>query len=316
MPIQHMGNRIALMFPQVNFRVHTHKMNVRTVILTGASAVKKLIVLFHQQSAPLRVFPDPASKSIFNGLLFLLGKGGFVLVQHTFFLAILLNGIIDAAITQVQGVLQDFVGVGPAGAVCFGGHNVAVAGGRFIADSPFGSIRRVADGDGVIVADTIGWLKSFHHELLHDGGVEPCSTQTHINFGCFQIFGLRFFQCFHVDLELRAAFCSKLRHTQLIAHIAGKVFVRSLPTSFRVVCISGRIFENHTRQFSGDALIVTGYTKQVSHVGQVNFAMLANGHRQCFARGIHACDNTFWANRPLGEHIRFAFQLLVFVQVF
>ena len=43
-----MGNRIALMLSQIDLRVHAHKMNVTTVILTGAGAVKKLVVLFYQ----------------------------------------------------------------------------------------------------------------------------------------------------------------------------------------------------------------------------------------------------------------------------
>ena len=47
-PIQHMGNRIALMLSQIDLRVHAHKMNVTTVILTGAGAVKKFVVLFYQ----------------------------------------------------------------------------------------------------------------------------------------------------------------------------------------------------------------------------------------------------------------------------
>ena len=47
-PIQHMGNRIALMFSQIDFRVHAHKMNVTSIILAGPGAVKKLIVLLYQ----------------------------------------------------------------------------------------------------------------------------------------------------------------------------------------------------------------------------------------------------------------------------
>ena len=104
-------------------------------------------------------------------------------------------------------------------------------------------------------------------------------------FQMLQIFGLGFFKCVHIDLEFRVAFCSELCHAQLIAHVAGKVLIRSLPAGFRIVSISGRIFENHTRQFSGDALIVTGSAQQVGHVGQIDLAMLTNGHRQCFAGG-------------------------------
>ena len=89
------------MLSQIDLRVHAHKMNVTTVILTGPGAVKELVVLFYQQGAPLRVFPDPASKSVLDSLLFLLGEGGFVLIQHALFLAILHDGIINAAVTQI-----------------------------------------------------------------------------------------------------------------------------------------------------------------------------------------------------------------------
>ncbi len=53
--------------------------------------------------------------------------------------------------------------------------------------------------------------------------------------------GCALVQCFLIDLELRVVFRSKLCHTQLIAYITGKVFVRCLPAGFRVVYIGGRI---------------------------------------------------------------------------
>ena len=134
------------------------------------------------------------------------------MIQYTLFFSILHDGIINAAVTQIQGILQNLVSIGPAGTVGFGGHNVTEASSRFIADPPFGSVRGVANGDGIVVADTIGRLKSFHHELLHNRGIKPCGTQTHINFRCFQIFGLRLSQCVHIDLELRVALRSKLCH--------------------------------------------------------------------------------------------------------
>ena len=314
-PIQHMGNRIALMLSQIDLRVHAHKMNVTTVILTGSGAVKKLVVLFYQQGAPLRVFPDPASKSVLDGLLFLLGEGGFVLIQHALFLAILHDGIINAAVTQVQGILQNLISVGSAGTVGFSGHNVTKASSRFIADPPFGSVRGVANGDGIVVADTIGRLKSFHHELLHNRGGKPCGTQPHINFRCFQIFGLCLGQCVHINLELRVTFRSKLCHPQLIAYITRKVFVRCLPAGFRVVYIGGRVLEDHTRQFSGDALIVAGSAQQFCHIRQVYFAVFPDGHRQRFAGGIHAGDNSLWPNRPLGEHICLGLEIFILVQI-
>ena len=238
------------------------------------------------------------------------------MIQHTLFFPILHDGIINAAVTQIQGVFQNLVSIGPAGTVGFGGHNVTKASSRFIADSPFGSVRGVANGDGIVVADTIGRLKSFHHKLLYDRGVKPCGTQTHINFRCLQIFGLCLGQCVHIDLELRVVFHSKLCHPQFIAHITRKIFVRRLPAGFRVVCIGGRIFENHTGKFGGNASVVTGSAQQFRHIGQVHFAVFPDGHRQCFAGGVHTGDNAFRANRPLGEHICLGLEIFILVQIF
>ena len=238
------------------------------------------------------------------------------MIQHTLFFPILLDGIINAAVTQIQGILQNLVSVGSAGTVGFSGHNVTKASSRFIADPPFGSVRGVANGDGIVVADTIGRLKSFHHELLHNRGGKPCGTQPHINFRCFQIFGLRLGQCGHIDLELRAAFCGKLCHPQFIAHITRKVFVRCLPAGFRVGGVGDRVLEDHTRQFSGDAPVLVGCAQQFCHIGQIHLAVFPDGHRQRFTWRIHAGDGAFRANGALGEHRRLGFKLPLLVQIF
>ena len=44
--------------------------------------------------------------------------------------------------------------------------------------------------------------------------------------------------------------------------------------------------------------------------------MLPDGHRQCFARGVHTGDGALRANRPLGEHRRLALELPLLVQIF
>jgi len=181
-PIQHMGNRIALMLSQIDLRVHTDKMDMASVILAGPGTIEQLVILLHQQIPPLRVLPNPACKGILDGLLLLLGKHRLLLVQDTPLFTILLNGIINAAVPQIQGVLQNLVGVGPVGAVGFGGHDIIHSGGRFVADAPFGRKWRVADLDQVVIADAVGWLKSLHHKLLHNGGIQPCGTQSDVDF--------------------------------------------------------------------------------------------------------------------------------------
>ena len=112
------------MFPQIDLRVHTDKMDMASVILAGPGTIEQLVILLHQQIPPLRVLPNPACKGILDGLLLLLGKHRLLLVQDTPLFTILLNGIINAAVPQIQGVLQNLVGVGPVGAVGFGGHDI------------------------------------------------------------------------------------------------------------------------------------------------------------------------------------------------
>ena len=238
------------------------------------------------------------------------------MIQHTLFFPILLDGIINAAVTQIQGILQNLVSVGSACTVGFGGHNVTEASSRFIADSPFGSVRGVANGDGIVVADTIGRLKSFHHKLLHDGGGKPCGTQPYINFRCFQFSGLCLNQRIHIDRKFRVGLGGELRHPQLCPDIAGQVLVCHLPACFRVGGVGGRVFEDHTGKFGGNAPILTGSAQQFCHIGQVHFAMLTNRYRQRFAGGVHAGDGTLRADSALGEHCSLALELPLLVQIF
>lgn len=130
--IKHMGDGISLVFPEGDLRVHADKMDVASVILTGAGRVEQFVVLLHQCNAPLRVLPDPVGESILDDLLFLLRKHGLPLVQHTLEFAIgILDGVVDADIFQVQGLLQNLVGVGTGCAVGLGGDNVAPPRSRF-----------------------------------------------------------------------------------------------------------------------------------------------------------------------------------------
>ena len=125
-----MGDGVALVLSEGDLRVHTDKMDVGAIVFTGASGVEQLVVLPDQCNAPLGVLPDPVGESIFDDLLFLLCQHSLPLVQHPLGLAFgILNGVIDADIFQVQGLLQNLVGIGTAGAVGLGGDNIAPPGG-------------------------------------------------------------------------------------------------------------------------------------------------------------------------------------------
>ena len=248
--------------------------------------------------------PDPICKSVFDSLLFLLGEGSLVFIQHTFWFALgIFDGIIDADIFKVKGILQNLVGVGTVRSVGFRRHNIAMPQRGFSLYTPFCRIRR--EPHIHIMAQIVRNLKGFLHEFLDNFRGNPRCTQTHINFGCFQFLGLRLFQSGHIDLELRVCFCGKLCDAEFRADIAGKIFVCHLPACFRVSRVCTGVFEDHAGKFGGDALILTGSAEQFSHIGQVHSAMFTHRHRQCFAGSVHAGNCTFRANRPLCEHICF-----------
>ena len=117
------------------------------------------------------------------------------------------------------------------------------------------------------MAQIVGNLERFCHELLNNFGRKPCCTQPYINFGRFKVFRLCLFQCGDIDRKLRVGFGGKLCHAQLCPDVAGQVFVCHLPARFRIGGVCAGVFENHTGQFAGDAPILAGSTEQLCHIG-------------------------------------------------
>lgn len=94
------------MLTELDFGVHTAEHDVAAVILTGASGVEKLVVLYDKLLPSVGVFPNPITERILYCLLFLLCKGRFLGVEHTAFFAVGVgNGVIDTDITQIQSIL-------------------------------------------------------------------------------------------------------------------------------------------------------------------------------------------------------------------
>ena len=310
-----MSNGIALMFPEGDFRVHTDKVDVGTIVFSWPAAVEQFIILFHQCNAPLGVFPDPVGKGILDDLLLLLCQHGVRFVQDALQLAFFIfDSVIDAHIFQVERVFQNLVGVGAGGAVGFGGDDVTSAHGRLALNAPFCGIGRISHFD--CMAQIVGNLECFCHKLLDNFWSKPCCAQPHINFRCFKIFRLCFFQCSDVNCKLRVSFGGKLSHAQLCPNIAGQVFVCHSPTCFRVGRVCAGVFENHAGQFAGDALIVTGSAEQFCHIGQVHPATLSDGNCKGFRGSVHAGDGAFWADGAFGEHRRLALEPPLLVQIF
>ena len=99
-----MGDGSQLMGLEADFRIHAHELEMASVVLPGAHGVETLVVQGNQLLTPAGIFPDPVGKGIFDGLLFLLGKCGFLFVQNTLILAVrIFNGIEDLDCFQIQG---------------------------------------------------------------------------------------------------------------------------------------------------------------------------------------------------------------------
>ena len=109
-----------------------------SVIFAGAHAVEQLIVFGNERSTPVRILPDPVPEGILNGLLLLLRQCGCLLIQHTLFLALgILDGIVDADITEIQRIFQNSQTAGPIRTVGQIVWNVVVREDIFPIDPPF-----------------------------------------------------------------------------------------------------------------------------------------------------------------------------------
>ena len=148
--IEHTGNSISLVGSKADFRRHTGKADMAAVILAGLDAVEDLIVFLAQDFTALRVFPNPGLEGFTHHFLLLLCQHGFLCVQDTFFRAVrILHGVIYPAVTQVQAVLDDGVGVLALGAVGHIGQRIVCAVPGFSADIPLAGGCGIVGGDGI-----------------------------------------------------------------------------------------------------------------------------------------------------------------------
>ena len=223
--VEDVGHSVELVFPQLDLRVHAAKHDMPAVVLPGAGGVEQVIVLAHQDMAALGVPPEPVPEGVLDGLLLLLGQGGLLLIQHPALCsAWLLDGVIDAHIPQIQRVLQDVVGVGPFGAEGVVGGHVIRGDGPFVGDGPLGGVG--GEVDLYIAFHVKRGAEGLIHELLDVLGVDPGGPQAHLNLRGVQVLGERLFQRLHVILEHGVGLRRPPCLGQLLAHIAGEVFVR------------------------------------------------------------------------------------------
>lgn len=86
--IQNVRDGIDLMGPQGDFRIHSLKVNMPSVILTGTDAVEGFIVDAAQPFSAVNVPPYPFRKFLLDEFLPVLGNSSFLLVEDSFFIAV------------------------------------------------------------------------------------------------------------------------------------------------------------------------------------------------------------------------------------
>ena len=311
--VQHMGDGIFLMLPQGDGRVHAAENNVAAVILAGAGGVHFLVVLAHQRLPPLRVPPNPVLERLPDGLLLLGGQGGLLGVQHPALLAVrIFNSIVDTHIPQVEGIFEDFIGVGAAGPVGGIGRHISLSHSVFAGDLPLGGKCRVVDFNAALKVK--GRVKGFVHELLNVLFVNPGCPQPHLDLGSVQVLGLGGGQSLHVDRKGRVLFRRPLGLAQLPAHVAGEVFIGGHIMGRPVRFGLARHTEDDTPQLVRQFL--AGFAGELFHISHVHAGFLRDGDRQRLAGRVHGGDGLMGFDSALGEHIRLAFQPAVLVQHF
>ena len=86
--VEDVRHRISLVFPKLDFRVHTTENDVTSIVLTGTQAVEFLIVKDAKPFSAFRVRPDPILKALLDQLLLCLCDCRFLLVQNGFLFAV------------------------------------------------------------------------------------------------------------------------------------------------------------------------------------------------------------------------------------
>ena len=309
--VQDVRDSVSLVFSQGDLRVDAHKGDVGAIKLTGTGGIETLVVLLYQRMAAVRITPHPIPESILDGLLLLLGKGRLLLVQYTLFLAFLIqHNVIDAGVTQVQGVLQNAVGVGSVRAEGGVGCNIGTGDSGLAGDVPFGGVGREMHLN--LPLQVVRGAEGFVHELLDVVLVYPCCTQTDVDLRCVQILGLSRYQGFHIGNEPGVMLCEPLSVTEFLPYIAGKVLVgrhilQGLACAHRL-----RQRKDHAGQFLGK--LIFGLAGQLRHERKIHADTLSDGDGQGFHSSIDMLDNFLLLDGALGEHVRFPLELLLIIQ--
>ena len=222
--VQHMGNGVQLVRAKGDFRVHARKFQVTAIVLAGTQRVKFFIVDGDQSLAAFRLLENPVLELLTNLALLFLCSLRRLLIQHPRNTSVSRRNFIpNLGRTQVQGVLRNQVGVGAVRTVGHRCFDIAVT--KFlVGNAPAAGIRSEFHFDHP--PRVVGGIQKFLQKLLHILCGNPSSAKADADFTGFQVLGLYFFKCCHIDLKLRIIRCHRFCCLQLLADVAGQVFIR------------------------------------------------------------------------------------------
>ena len=304
--VEHMGDRVELVLPQPDLRVHARKGDVAAVVFAGSGGIEQLIVPCDQGVPPVGVTPYPVPESVPDGLLLLLGEGGFLGVEYTPLPAVrVVLGIVDAHVAQIQGIFKNLIGVCALRTVGHIRGNIVVTDRVLVPDVPLGGEGGIVHVDHTLLVKRR--LKGLPHELPDICRVDPRCAQPHLDFACVQIPGLRLSQRFHVGQIAGAVLRRLLRLPQLLPDVAGEVFVRRLPLP------AHRVEEDNAVQLVDQFLLA--FAGELRHILHIHAGFFGDGQRQRLRSGVHAGHGLVRPYGSPGEHIRLALEVFVLIQL-
>ena len=264
--VQHVGNGVALMGPQCDFRVHAGKAQIAAVVFPRADAVEFAVVQAYQRLPTLRLLENPFLKLVFYQALLCIGSLGGGVVQHAFFVSLCVgNCIKHLHRPQVQRGLCDFIGilaVRTVGDSCLDAA-VAVA---LVRDIPLTGERRKQHLHGKSRGQRR--LQQLYEKILNIFRRYPCGTQPHRNFTGVEVLRLYLLQRLHIDLIVRDGRSGQPGNGQLLPHIAGKIFVSRQIDRFVLL----RVAEDNTGQIADDFVLL--FSRDLCHVSNVHTSFL------------------------------------------
>ena len=264
--VQHMGNGVALMGSQRNFRVHAGEAQIAAVVFPRADAVEFAVVQAYQRLPTLWLLENPFFKFVFYQALLCVGSLGGGVVQHAFFVSLCVgNCVKHLHRPQVQRSLGDFIGILAVRAVGDGCLDAAVAV-ALVCDIPLTGERRKQHLHGKSRGQR--WLQQLHEKILNIFRWYPGSTQPHRNLAGVKVLRLYLLQRLHVDLIVRVGRGSQPGNGQLLPHIARKIFVcRQID---RLVLL--RVAEDNAGQIACNFFLE--FSRDLCHVGKVHAGLL------------------------------------------